>query len=177
MFTLKDSTHIAAPLERVFLLSCSLKIVERELGMRAVASKDSTRTEGLVTGGDRIRWEGWQLGFWNYHVSLISAYRPNEFFQDKMIAGRFKSFQHDHEFTEIAGQVLLKDTIRFSLPWGFAGRLVAKKILVPHIAGLMRRRFALLKRIAESEEWREYLPETEAGAEPQAHAEAVRTRA
>lgn len=159
MFVLKDSTHIAAPLERVFLLSCSLAIVERELGMHPVAGKGSSRTEGLVIGGDRIRWEGWQLGFWNYHVSLISAYEPYEFFQDTMIEGRFRAFQHDHHFAEIGGQVLLKDTVRFSLPFGILGRLVGKYIMVPHIAGLMRRRFALLKRIAESEEWREYLPE------------------
>jgi ligand-binding SRPBCC domain-containing protein len=158
MFVLKYSTHIAAPLERVFLLSSSLAIVERELGMRPVAGPESTRTDGLVVGGDRIRWEGWQLGFWNYHVSLISAYEPCEFFQDTMTQGRFKFFQHDHHFTEIAGQVLLKDTVRFSLPWGFAGRLIAKRIMVPHIAGLMRRRFALIKRIAETDEWREYLP-------------------
>jgi ligand-binding SRPBCC domain-containing protein len=158
MFVLKDSTHIAAPLDRVFLLSCSLKIVERELGMHPVPGPESTRTEGLVTAGDRIRWEGWQLGFWNYHVSLISEYRPYEFFQDTMVRGRFAFFQHDHHFTEIAGQVLLKDTVRFSLPWGFAGRLVAKRIMVPHIAGLMRRRFALIKKIAETEEWRGYLP-------------------
>jgi hypothetical protein len=31
--------------------------------------------------------------------------------------------------------------------------------MVPHIAGLVQRRFQLLKRVAESEEWREYLPE------------------
>jgi len=160
MFILKDSTHIAAPLERVFLLSCSLAIVERELGMHPVAKADSTRTEGLVVAGDRIRWEGWQLGFWNYHVSLISAYRPNEYFQDIMIDGRFQSFQHDHHFVEIGGQVLLKDTVRFSLPFGFAGRLVGRHIMVPHIAGLLRRRFALLKHIAESDEWRSYLPES-----------------
>jgi ligand-binding SRPBCC domain-containing protein len=163
MFVLKDSTHIAAPLERVFLLSCSLAIVERELGMHPVAGPDSTRTEGLVTGGDRIRWEGWQLGFWNYHVSLISAYEPNEFFRDTMIAGRFRFFQHDHSFTEIGGQVLVQDAVRFSLPYGRAGRLIGKHILVPHIAGLMRRRFALLKRIAETDEWREYLPDLARG--------------
>jgi ligand-binding SRPBCC domain-containing protein len=164
MFILKDTTHIAAPLDRVFLLSCSLAIVERELGMRPVASADTTRTEGLVVGGDRIRWEGWQLGFRNYHVSLISAYEPYEFFQDTMVEGRFEFFQHDHQFTEIAGQVLLKDTVRFSLPWGFAGRLVGKHILVPHIAGLMRRRFALIKQIAETDEWREYLAGAGRGA-------------
>lgn len=160
MFILEASTHIAAPLERVFQLSCSLEIVERELGMHPVASPDSTRTQGLVIGGDRIRWEGWQLGFWNYHVSLISAYRPYDFFQDSMVAGRFRFFQHDHSFAAAGDQVLLKDTIRFSLPWGWAGRLAGRYIVAPHIARLLRRRFALLKRIAESGEWCDYLGNT-----------------
>ena len=160
MFTLKDSKQIAAPLDRVFRLSCSLAIVERELGMHPVSGRDSIRTEGLVTGADRIRWEGWQLGFWNYHVSLISAYEANRFFQDTMIAGRFRSFQHDHSFQAAGDVVLLDDTIRFSMPFGWAGRLVGRFIVAPHIAGLLRRRLALLKRIAESEEWRKYLPET-----------------
>lgn len=159
MFVIKDSVHVKAPIERCFLLSTSLAIVERELGMHPVAAADTTRTEGLVVGGDRIRWQGWQLGLWHYHVSLISAFEPYRFFQDKMIAGRFKYFQHDHEFTEIGGQTLLKDVIRFSLPWGFAGRLVGRYIILPHIRGLMSRRFHLLKRTAESEEWRKYLPE------------------
>ncbi len=126
--------------------------------MRPVAGKGGTRTDGLVVGGDRIRWEGWRLGLPQVHVSLISAFEPNRFFQDTMVAGRFKTFRHDHEFTEIGGQVLLKDVIRFSMPLGFAGRLVGKYIMVPHIHGLMARRFSLLKRIAESDEWRTYLP-------------------
>lgn len=159
MYVVKDNTHINAPIERCFLLSTSIELVERELGMHPVAKGDATRTEGLVLGGDRIRWEGWQLGLPQYHVSLISAYEPYRYFQDRMIAGRFRTFQHDHEFTEIGGQTLLKDTIRFSMPMGFAGRIVAKRILIPHIRGLLHRRFSLLKRIAESGEWRKYLPE------------------
>ena len=31
--------------------------------------------------------------------------------------------------------------------------------MVPHIRSLMRRRFLMLKQVAESEEWRQYLPE------------------
>jgi len=157
MFVVKDNTHILAPIERCFLLSTSLALVERELGMRPVAKGDATRTEGLVVGGDRIRWEGWRFGMPQVHVSLISAFEPYRYFQDRMISGRFKTFQHDHEFTEIGGQVLLKDTVRFAMPFGFAGRLVGKHVMVPHIRGLLQRRFALLKRIAESEEWRKYL--------------------
>jgi ligand-binding SRPBCC domain-containing protein len=164
MFVIKDSVHVRAPIERCFLLSTSIEIVERELGMSPVATADATRTAGLVLGGDRIRWEGWQLGMRHYHVSLISEFKPYSFFQDKMIAGSFKYFQHDHEFTEIGGQTLLKDTIRFSLPFGLVGRLVGKYIVLPHIRGLMSRRFQLLKRIAESNEWREYLPEPNAEA-------------
>jgi ligand-binding SRPBCC domain-containing protein len=169
MFVIKDSTHVIAPVERCFLLSTSLAIVERELGMRPVAGsftgedgvRREMRTRGLVEGGDRVRWEGWQLGLPQHHVSLISEYERGRFFQDRMVAGRFESFCHDHEFTEIGGQVLLKDTVRFAMPLGFAGRLVGKYVMVPHIRGLLRRRFALLKRIAESEEWREYIPEPE----------------
>ena len=142
MFVVKDSTHIQAPIERVFRLSTSLAIVERELGMHPVAKGGATRTEGFVAGGDRIRWEGWQLGMPQYHVSLISEWRPNLFFQDRMVAGRFRTFSHDHEFTEIGGQVLLKDTVRFSMKWGWVGRLVGKFVMVPHIRRLMARRFA-----------------------------------
>lgn len=127
--------------------------------MHPVAGGHGERTAGLVVGGDRIRWQGWQLGLPQYHVSLISAFEPNRHFQDKMIAGRFKSFLHDHKFTEIGGQILLKDTVRFSLPMGSAGRVIGRRIMIPHIRGLMQRRFRLLKRIAESEEWRKYLPE------------------
>jgi len=159
MFVVKDSIHIMAPIERCFLLSTSLAVVEREFSMRPVSGKQGERTSGLVVGGDRIRWEGWQFGLPQYHVSLISAFEPNTFFQDKMIAGRFKSFVHDHEFTEIDGQVLLKDTVRFSMPLGSIGRLIGKRVMVPHIRGLMQRRFHLLRRIAESDEWRTYLPE------------------
>jgi ligand-binding SRPBCC domain-containing protein len=165
MFVIKDNTHVRAPIERCFLLSTSLAIVERELGMHPVETayigndgfQRETRTTGLVEGGDRVRWEGCQLGMPQFHVSLISAYQPNLFFQDTMVAGRFKSFSHSHEFIEIGGQVLLKDTVLFAMPLGFPGWLAGKYVMVPHIRGLLRRRFALLKRIAESEEWREYL--------------------
>jgi hypothetical protein len=157
MFVLKGSVHVRAPIERCFLLSTSLALVERELGMRPIAGTRGERTSGLVVGGDYVCWKGWQLGVPMRHVSHISVYEPNRFFRDVMVAGRFKSFAHDHEFTEIGGQVLLKDTVRFSMPFGVMGRVFGKYVMIPHLRGLMERRFELLKRVAESEEWREYL--------------------
>ena len=154
LFTLRDSVLIHAPTERCFQLSTSVAIVQKELGMKPVAG----RTSGLVQGGDTVRWEGWQLGFPNYHVSLIEAFDPPHFFRDRMIAGRFRSFEHDHRFELTADGVLLGDELRFTMPFGPLGSLAGSAVLTPHIRGLLRRRFALLKRIAETDEWRSYLP-------------------
>jgi ligand-binding SRPBCC domain-containing protein len=156
MFSLRHGLLIQAPIERCFALSTHLGVVERELGMHPVEG----RIGGLITGGDTVRWEGMQLGFANYHVSLVvpETWAPPHFFQDRMLAGRFRSFEHDHRFIETANGTFLDDCIRFTMPLGWAGDLVGRMILVPHILGLMRRRFALLQRLAETEEWRDYLP-------------------
>ncbi len=156
-FTLKDSLLVHAPIERCFKLSCSLELVHEELGMIAVSGK----TEGLVVGGDTVRWEGWQLGLKHFHVSHISSFECPVFMQDTMLDGRFKTFQHDHHFREVAGitpTTMLEDELRFSLPFGALGTLVARTIMVPHIQKLMANRFARIKRIAEGEDWRRYLP-------------------
>jgi len=158
MFVITDSIEISAPIDRCFLLSTSLTIVERELHMHPIPAPGATRTNGLAQAGDRIHWRGRQLGLPQYHVSLISAFDPPHYFEDTMIAGRLRTFQHQHRFTASAGYTLLADTIRFSLVFGPLGTLAGHLILLPHIRALLHRRFRLLKRIAESDEWRAYLP-------------------
>jgi ligand-binding SRPBCC domain-containing protein len=154
-FVLRDEVVVRAPIERCFLLSTSLEIVERELKMRPVKG----RTAGLVANGDKIRWEGWQFCLPQFHESVIEDFREPVFFRDRMMAGRFASFEHDHSFRDEGdGRVLLRDEIRFTMRLGWLGHVTGRWMLVPHIQGLMRRRFALLKRIAESDEWRRYLP-------------------
>ncbi len=153
-FRLHDEIVVDAPIERCFLLSTSIEIVERELGMHPV----SGRTSGLVVEGDTVRWEGWQLGLPQFHESLIDFFQPPVFFRDRMIAGRFARFEHDHHFIDHGEQtVLLRDELRFTMPWGWIGNLIGQWILMPHIRRLMRRRFTLLKKIAEGNEWRRYL--------------------
>ena len=160
MFRLKENIHVNAPLERCFLLSTSIAIVQQTIGLTPVEGK----TAGLIVGGDQLVWRGWKFGIPAMHETLITGYdRPN-FFQDTMGRGRFKHFQHDHQFTWVDGQTLMVDVVRFSLPFGPLGRVIGKHVVVPHVLALLLRRFQLLKRIAEGPDWERYLanPDTSA---------------
>ena len=153
VFVLRASILVNAPIDRCFLLSTSVAIVQEELGMKPVEG----RTAGLVQPGDLIRWEGWQLGLRHYHVSRISSYCRPTYLQDRMVAGRFAYFEHDHHFHATGAATLLQDELRFSMPAGPLGLVVGRLVMVPHIRGLMRRRFLKLKGIAETNRWHEYL--------------------
>ncbi|WP_348264108.1 hypothetical protein P8935_06130 [Telmatobacter sp. DSM 110680] len=153
---MREETAVRAPIDRCFSLSTHLAVVELVLEMRPVGG----RMSGTVVGGDTVRWRGWKWGLPHVHESLIDEFDPPVFFRDRMISGRFARFEHEHHFTERSdGTVLMRDELRFSLPWGMGGELVGRTIVLPHIHELMRRRFALIKQMAEGEEWRRYLEE------------------
>ena len=155
MFTVTETAFIAAPLARCFALSTDVELMQRTLDMRLVGGV----TSGHIELGSRVVWRGWKFGLPQMHETLISVYDRPRYFQDRQERGRFERFQHDHHFTEMDSHTLLQDKIRFTLPFGWLGDLVAKYILVPYVAGVLHRRFQMLKRVAESEEWRNYLPD------------------
>lgn len=154
MYTVSDTVHVNAPIERCFLLSTNVELVKETIGMKAI----SGRTSGLIGPEDYVTWYGWKFGMPQIHESKITAYERPTFFQDTMNRGKFKRFQNDHILADMGGGLTtLNSRIRFSLPLGFAGDIVAKYLLVPYISKMTRRRLRLLKRIAESDEWRQYL--------------------
>ncbi len=153
MFRLKENIHINAPIDRCFLLSTSIALVQQTIGMKPVSGK----TTGLIEAGDQLLWRGWKFGLPAMHETLITGYQRPSFFQDTMGRGYFHSFQHDHHFEEVDGYTLLIDIVRFSLPLGPFGKAVGKHIVVPHVLGLMLQRFTLIKRIAEGPDWQRYL--------------------
>jgi ligand-binding SRPBCC domain-containing protein len=152
MFRLKESIHVNAPLERCFLLSTNIELVQRTIGLRPVEGK----TSGLVVGGDQLIWRGWKFGLPAMHETLITGYDRPRFFQDTMGRGRFLFFQHDHHFEWIDGHTVMWDVVRFSLPLGFLGRFIGRRIVVPHVLKLLRLRLELLRRIAEGRDWERY---------------------
>jgi ligand-binding SRPBCC domain-containing protein len=152
-FTLRDSVVIDAPIELCFRLSTSIEVVGLTLGMRPVEGK----LGGMILAGDQLVWRGWKFGLPQMHETLITGFEEPRFFQDTMGRGRFAAFQHDHHFMDTQGGTLLEDELRFSMPLGWVGDVVGRVVMIPHIKGLLKRRFALLKRLAEGERWREYV--------------------
>src|SRR5260370_4420050 len=150
MFTISDSIFINAPIERCFLLSTNIHMLGRTYGMRHIEDK----LRGMFGAEDRLVWAGWKFGFPQMHESYVTRYEPPSFFQDTMGRGRFKRYQHDHYFYEMNDRTVLNDKIRFTMPLGFLGRLVGQFVLVPYLSKRLRRRLALLKRVAVNQkEW------------------------
>ena len=153
MYRIKESIHVNAPIDRCFLLSTSIEIVEQTLNLKPVAGQ----TSGLIVDGSRLTWRGWKFGLPAWHETLITAYDRPHFFQDTMASGMFSRFFHDHRFQDIDGHTLLIDIVHFSMPLGPIGKLMAKHVVIPHVLDTMQKRFQLLKRLAEGSDWEQYL--------------------
>lgn len=163
----RETALIHAPLDRVWALSTRVELVRDTLGMKLVGGT----TSGFIGDGSRVVWRGWKFGLPTEHHTLITGFEaPHEtgngeraaWFQDSQEKGRFQSFQHDHAFREMhtktEGTVtILGDHVQFSLPLLIGGALSSRFLLRPYVKALVRRRYAILKEMAEGEGWRAWL--------------------
>jgi ligand-binding SRPBCC domain-containing protein len=151
METLRLATWINAPVDRCFLLSLSIDL--------HVASAHKTRervidgvTSGLIGEGETVTFQGHHFGV-RRHTSRVDVLRPYSYFRDVMISGSFKRFEHEHHFAVMNDGTRLRDEVRFLIGWGPLGRILARK----RLKAFLIERNAVIKRVAESEEWRKYL--------------------
>ena len=151
------TTPINAPIERVFDLARSIDLHTRSLdwtGEEPVAG----RMSGLIGPGETVTWRAWHLGVRQRLTSRISAYDRPAYFQDVMVRGAFAWMEHDHWFDAAEdGGTVLRDDFRFAAPLGVLGRIAETLVLRRYMTRFLERRNAVIKRVAESEEWRHYL--------------------
>jgi hypothetical protein len=84
--------------------------------------------------------------------------RPGHF-RDVMLRGPFRRMSHDHNFQELApGLSEMKDIFTFQAPFGILGRFVEIVVLRDYMRSLLEERNAVIRKLAESEEWRRFLP-------------------
>jgi len=154
------STLIHAPRERVFDLARSIDVhQDSTLGTeeRAVAGVQ----QGLIGLHEQVTWEARHFGVRQRLTAEISAFERPRHFQDRMVAGAFKSMAHDHNFAEHAQGTLMHDRLEFCSPLGLLGRIADRLVLTAYLRRFLLRRNAVIKRIAESDAWRRYLEASE----------------
>ncbi len=120
-------------------------------------------TTGLIHEGETVKWRERHFGLMLTQKRRVESWRPYSYFRDVIIDGAFQSFQHDHHFALMNDGTRMRDELRFTAPWGMLGVLAEKLFLRSYLTNFLRRRNALLKKVAESEEWRQYLEEESRG--------------
>ena len=159
MVELREITAIAAPIERCFDLARSVEVHllgNAHFGESAVAIGGVT--SGLVGLGQRVRWRAKHLGVWQNLSSEITRLERPTYFRDEMIEGAFKRMEHDHYFdARAANGTLMTDVFRFAAPWPILGKIAEVALLRRYMTNLLRERNDVIRKVAESEEWRCYL--------------------
>ena len=160
MVTIEESIVVRAPVERCFDLARSVEVHlagNVHWGESAVAAGGVT--SGLISMGQHVTWRTKHFGFWHVLTSEITAMDRPAWFQDTMTQGIFRSMQHDHRFRALSSdETEIRDVFRFAAPSPVLGLLAEAVFLRRYMHKLLRERNAVLKQIAESAEWRRYLP-------------------
>jgi ligand-binding SRPBCC domain-containing protein len=141
-------TQINAPIETVFDLSRSIDLhIEstKQTGERAIAGK----TSGLIGLGETVTWRAKHFGIWQNLASQITAYKYPDYFVDEMVSGAFKSFRHEHHFSDTNGQTLMKDVFVFESPFGILGKFFNWLVLKKYMTDLLVERNRVIKESAE----------------------------
>lgn len=150
--TIIIDTQINAPVERVFDLSRSIDLHIQSIkhtGEEAIAG----RTGGLIGLGESVTWRARHFGIKQTLTSKITAFNRPWHFTDEMVRGAFKSFRHEHRFTQNNAQTTMTDIFCFEAPLGWAGWLVGRCILKPYLTNLLTKRNLFIKQAAESADY------------------------
>lgn len=150
------TTSIDAPVDRVFDLSRSIDLHAKS------ASSTSERAIGGVTSGligpnQEVTWRAKHFGVWHTLTVRVTEFdRPNHF-RDIMTRGAFKRMEHDHFFHPHDGGTVMRDVFAYESPFGIFGRLADLLVLEEHLRHFLKQRNEVIKKIAESTKWNEYL--------------------
>ena len=160
MVTLEEITRIGAPIERCFDLARSVEVhLAGNVHCGESAAATAGITSGLVALGERVTWRAKHFGIWHELTSEITSMDRPVHFQDAMIHGIFRFMRHDHCFLALSrDSTEMTDVLRFAAPFPVLGRLAEIAVLQKYMRTLLRERNTAVKQIAESAEWRRYLP-------------------
>lgn len=146
-------TEINAPIERCFDLSRSIDLhllSTSKTNEKAIAGV----TKGLIGLNEEVTWSAKHFGVYQNLTSKISTFEKPYHFQDTMVKGAFKKIVHDHRFKQVGESTVMQDDFYFEAPFGILGGLASKLVLTNYLKTFLQERNALIKKVAESDEWK-----------------------
>lgn len=148
MPTLVIETEINAPPEICFDLVRDVSLhlqTAKNTSEKAVAGT----THGKISLGETVTFEGKHFGIRQRLTVKITEFERPRFFTDEMIEGTFKKFKHKHEFVQKGFGTLMRDTLEWTSPFGFLGRIADTILLENHLRKFVSERNRMLKETAE----------------------------
>jgi hypothetical protein len=160
MIHFEEITLIDAPIDRVFDLSRSIEV---HLLANVHESEQALAVSGVTTGlvglGEQVTWRAKHFGLWHDLTSKATVVEPPTYFQVTMVEGVFRSMQAGHLFRSLpSGVTELRDTFAIAAPLPILGPVAEALFLRRYMIALNRERNAVIKQLAESDDWQRYLP-------------------
>src|SRR5438093_904784 len=157
MAILRVVTMVNAPAACCFDLARSVDLHVRSAGGTREAAIAGTLS-GLLGLGDQVTWRGKHFGVWQTLTSKITAFDRPRHFRDSQVAGAFASLEHDHLFESAGSMTNMIDVFQYAAPLGPLGRVAEMLFLNSYLGRFLRERALIVKRVAESDEWKLYAP-------------------
>jgi Uncharacterized conserved protein len=150
MIRIEASIAIQAPIATVFDAERDVSFhtaTQSHRGERAISGV----TSGLLELNDEVEWEAFHFGIRQRLRVQISEMNPPIYFKDEMTKGIFKSFAHEHHFSEVdARTTLKKDIIEFSAPFGLFGSIAEQLFLRSYMTKFIQRKNSDFKALLEN---------------------------
>ncbi len=146
-----------APAGRCFDLARSVNLhvaSATDIAARAVGG----RTSGLSGAGDETTWSARFCGVRFAMTTRVEGFAPPTGFGDRLTRGLLRRFEHAYRFTpQPDGGCTMADELTIEAPFGPLGRLMERFYLVRRMNVLVWRRLQYIQRVAEGEDWRQYV--------------------
>lgn len=179
------TTHIAAPVETCFLLSLNIDLHKESMKYSSFrkeqtadeytmcpkhtsyihmkASKEKAIagiTKGLIHCGETVTWQARHFGISWKMTTLISKYQYPFYFVSEMVKGPFARFHHQHIFKENGIHTIMTDIVELKAPLGILGHFAEWLFLKKKLRKSLEERNRIIKKTAQSDEWKKYLTES-----------------
>ena len=107
--------------------------------------------------GDTVMWQARHLFKARKLKVIMRELKTPNFFVDEMLEGDFKKMRHEHLFKTQNRGTLMIDRFYFKTPFGLLGKFVDVLFLENYMKRLLLERNKQIKKIAETNLWKQYL--------------------